>query len=103
MRTGAACRVAAVAVAAACGTWLAGLASTPAVLAAGSPQASADSFPTGVEVVKAIREQMNTNVIYVTSHPDEVAATRDRKDDLVIAKPFNPRALAAAVQTHLAA
>ena len=58
---------------------------------------------TGVEVVKAIREQMDTNVIYVTSHPDEVAATRDNAEDLVIAKPFNPRALAAAVQTHLAA
>ena len=58
---------------------------------------------TGVEVVKAIREQMNASVIYVTSHPDEVAATRDREADLVIAKPFNPRALAAAVQTHLAA
>ena len=58
---------------------------------------------TGVEVVKAIREQMNTNVIYVTSHPDEVAATGGCADDLVIAKPFNPRALAAAVQTHLAA
>ena len=58
---------------------------------------------TGVEVVKAIREQMNTNVIYVTSHPDEVTATRDNAEDLVIAKPFNPRALAAAVQTHLAA
>jgi CheY-like chemotaxis protein/DNA-directed RNA polymerase specialized sigma24 family protein len=58
---------------------------------------------TGVEVVKAIREQMNTNVIYVTSHPEEVAAARDRQSDLVISKPFNPRALAAAVQTHLAA
>ncbi len=58
---------------------------------------------TGVEVVKAIREQMNATVIYVTSHPEEVAATRDCADDLVIAKPFNPRALAVAVQTHLAA
>lgn len=58
---------------------------------------------TGVEVVKAIREQMNTNVIYVTSHPDEVAATCDCADDLVISKPFNPRSLAVAVQTHLAA
>lgn len=58
---------------------------------------------TGVEVVKAIREQMNANVIYVTSHPEEVAATRDYADDLVISKPFNPRALAVAVQTHLAA
>jgi CheY-like chemotaxis protein len=58
---------------------------------------------TGVEVVKAIREHMSANVIYVTSHPDEVAATRDCDDDLVISKPFNPRALAVAVQTHLAA
>ena len=58
---------------------------------------------TGVEVVKAIREQMNANVIYVTGHPDEVAATCDCEADLVIAKPFNPRALAAAVQTRLAA
>jgi CheY-like chemotaxis protein/DNA-directed RNA polymerase specialized sigma24 family protein len=58
---------------------------------------------TGVEVVKAIREQMNANVIYVTSHPEEVAATLDCADDLVISKPFNPRTLAVAVQTHLAA
>lgn len=58
---------------------------------------------TGVEVVKAIRAQMNTNVIYVTSHPDEVVASGDCQSDLVIAKPFNPRTLAAAVQTHLAA
>ncbi len=58
---------------------------------------------TGVEVVKAIRQQLDTNVIYVTSHPDEVAAACDGDNDLVIAKPFNPRALAAAVQTHLAA
>lgn len=58
---------------------------------------------TGVEVVKAIRAQMNANVIYITSHPEEVAATRECEDDLVIAKPFNPRALAAAVQTRLAA
>lgn len=58
---------------------------------------------TGVEVVKAIREKLDTNVIYVTSHPDEVAAACDSDHDLVIAKPFNPRTLAAAVQTHLAA
>lgn len=58
---------------------------------------------TGVAVVKAIREQMPASVIYVTSHPDEAAATRDCEDDLVIAKPFNPHALAAAVQTRLAA
>ena len=57
----------------------------------------------GVDVVKAIREQMDTNVIYVTSHPEAVAATREYEDDLVIAKPFNPRALAQAVQTRLAA
>lgn len=58
---------------------------------------------TGVDVVKAIRAQMDTNVIYVTSHPEAVAATRECEDDLVISKPFNPRALAAAVQTSLAA
>lgn len=58
---------------------------------------------TGVEVVKAIREQLDTSVIYVTSHPEAVAATRDCAEDLVISKPFNPRALARAVQTHLAA
>jgi DNA-binding NarL/FixJ family response regulator len=58
---------------------------------------------TGVDVVKAIRAQMDTNVIYVTSHPEAVAATRDCEDDLVISKPFNPRAIAAAVQTSLAA
>ncbi len=57
----------------------------------------------GVDVVKAIREQMDANVIYVTSHPEVVAAARDCDDDLVISKPFNPRALAAAVQTRLAA
>jgi CheY-like chemotaxis protein/DNA-directed RNA polymerase specialized sigma24 family protein len=58
---------------------------------------------TGVDVVKAIRAQMDANVIYVTSHPEAVAATRECEDDLVISKPFNPRALAAAVQTSLAA
>ncbi len=58
---------------------------------------------TGVEVVKAIREQMDANVIYVTSHPEAVAAMRDSEDDLVISKPFNPRTIAVAVQTHLAA
>jgi CheY-like chemotaxis protein/DNA-directed RNA polymerase specialized sigma24 family protein len=58
---------------------------------------------TGVDVVKAIREQLDTSVIYVTSHPDEVARACDGEQDLVIAKPFNPRALAAAVQTRLAA
>ncbi len=58
---------------------------------------------TGVDVVKAIRAQMTANVIYITSHPAAVTATRDREDDLVISKPFNPRAIAAAVQTSLAA
>ncbi len=58
---------------------------------------------TGVDVVKAIRAQIDTTVIYVTSHPEAVAATRECEDDLVISKPFTPRALAAAVQTQLAA
>jgi CheY-like chemotaxis protein len=57
----------------------------------------------GVDVVKAIRAHMDANVIYVTSHPEMVAATRERENDLVISKPFNPRALAVAVQTQLAA
>jgi CheY-like chemotaxis protein/DNA-directed RNA polymerase specialized sigma24 family protein len=57
----------------------------------------------GVDVVKAIRAQMDANVIYVTSHPEVAAASREREDDLVISKPFNPSALAVAVQTQLAA
>lgn len=57
---------------------------------------------TGVDVVKAIRQCMDANVIYVTAHPEAVAATGDLRD-LVIAKPFNVRAVEAAVQTHLAA
>jgi CheY-like chemotaxis protein len=58
---------------------------------------------TGVEVVKAIRQQMDTNVIYVTSHPDAVTAARDCLEDLVIPKPFKPSTIAAAVQMRIAA
>ncbi|MBI4725314.1 MAG: response regulator [Rhodomicrobium sp.] len=57
---------------------------------------------TGVEVVRAIRESIDTNVIYVTAHPDAVAAARET-GDIVIPKPFNVRTVECAVQTHLAA
>ncbi len=57
---------------------------------------------TGVDVVKAIRENIDANVIYVTAHPEAVAATGERRD-LIIAKPFNPHTLERAVQRHLAA
>jgi len=57
---------------------------------------------TGVEVVKAIRQSMDADVIYVTAHPEAVAAAREERD-MVIAKPFNVRAVERAVQTHLAA
>ena len=57
---------------------------------------------TGVEVVKAIRENLDAGVIYVTAHPDAVDAARE-EGDIVIPKPFNLRAFERAVQTHLAA
>jgi CheY-like chemotaxis protein len=57
---------------------------------------------TGVEVVKAIRENLDAGVIYVTAHPDAVDAARE-KGDIVIPKPFSRRAFERAVQTHLAA
>jgi len=57
---------------------------------------------TGVDVVNAIRKNLDANVIYVTAHPEAVAAAGDRRD-LIITKPFNVRAVEAAVQTHLAA
>ena len=57
---------------------------------------------TGVEVVKAIRESIDANVIYVTAHPEAVAAAAAERD-MVISKPFNVRAVERAVQTHLAA
>jgi CheY-like chemotaxis protein len=57
---------------------------------------------TGVDVVKAIRENMDADVIYVTAHPEAVAA-QGEKGDLIISKPFNSRAVRRAVETHLAA
>ncbi len=57
---------------------------------------------TGVDVVKAIREKINAGVIYVTAHPEAVAAFGDLRD-IIIAKPFNVRTVERAVQTHLAA
>jgi CheY-like chemotaxis protein/DNA-directed RNA polymerase specialized sigma24 family protein len=57
---------------------------------------------TGVEVVKAIRESLAANVIYVTAYPEAVDAAME-KGDIVITKPFNTRAVERAVLTHLAA
>ncbi len=57
---------------------------------------------TGVDVVKAIRENMDANVIYVTAHPEAVAALGEKRD-LIIPKPFNVRAVRHAVEMHLAA
>ncbi len=53
---------------------------------------------TGVDVVKAIRESFDANVIYVTAHPDAVAAAQE-EGDIIIAKPFNVRTVQRAVQT----
>jgi CheY-like chemotaxis protein len=57
---------------------------------------------TGVDVVKAIRESQDANVIYVTAHPEAVAA-RGEERDLIVSKPFSLRAMRQAVETHLAA
>ena len=57
---------------------------------------------TGVDVVKAIREHMDADVIYVTAHPEAVAAEAGKRD-LIVTKPFNIRAVRRAVETHLAA
>lgn len=58
---------------------------------------------TGVDVVRAIREQMEADVIYVTAHPETVVAQRDASSDIVISKPFNARSIERAVQLHMAA
>jgi CheY-like chemotaxis protein len=58
---------------------------------------------TGVDVVKAIRENLDAGVIYVTAHPDAVVDAACEKGDIIIPKPFNRRAFERAVQTHLAA
>ncbi len=57
---------------------------------------------TGVEVVKAIRESIQANVIYVTAHPEAVAAATGARD-MVIAKPFNVLTVQRALQTQIAA
>jgi CheY-like chemotaxis protein len=57
----------------------------------------------GVEVIKAIRKRFDTSVIYVTAHPDAVVARLDTARDIVISKPFSPRTVAHAVESHLAA
>ncbi len=45
---------------------------------------------------------MDANVIYVTAHPEAVAAQGEKRD-LIIPKPFNMRTVRRAVETHLAA
>jgi CheY-like chemotaxis protein/DNA-directed RNA polymerase specialized sigma24 family protein len=57
---------------------------------------------TGVDVVKAIRQTIDASVIYVTAHPEAVAAQGEMRD-LIISKPFSVRAVQCAVETHLAA
>jgi CheY-like chemotaxis protein len=61
------------------------------------------SGESGVEVVKAIRKRFDTRVIYVTAHAEAVVARLDTAGDIVISKPFSPRTVAHAVETHLAA
>jgi CheY-like chemotaxis protein len=56
---------------------------------------------TGVDAVRAIREKMDTGVIYVTAHPDLVVSLRDEASDIVIAKPYSIRSIERAVQTHM--
>ena len=58
---------------------------------------------TGVEVVRAIREQMETKVIYVTAHPEAIRASGNSDCDTVITKPFQVREIERAVKAHLAA
>jgi CheY-like chemotaxis protein len=58
---------------------------------------------TGVDVVRAIREQIDAGVIYVTAHPDVVATQGDASKDIVVSKPFSPRSIEQAVQTYMAA
>ncbi len=57
---------------------------------------------TGVDVVKAIRKNQDANVIYITAHPEAVAAMGEERD-LIVSKPFSLRAVRQAVETHLAA
>lgn len=58
---------------------------------------------TGIDVVNAIREQIHADVIYLTAHPEAVTEQLGTASEVVLAKPFNPRALVAAVQSKLAA
>ncbi|MBT3071350.1 response regulator [Rhodomicrobium sp. Az07] len=58
---------------------------------------------TGIDVVNAIREQIHADVIYITAHPEAVTEQLGAASEVVLAKPFNARALVAAVQSKLAA
>ncbi len=52
----------------------------------------------GVDVVRSIREHIEAQVIYITAHPEAVRAGADAERDLVIAKPFHPRAVERALE-----
>jgi CheY-like chemotaxis protein len=59
---------------------------------------------TGVDVVRAIREQIDAGVIYVTAHPDVIARQGGAsKEDIVVSKPFSAQSIEQAVQTYMAA
>jgi CheY-like chemotaxis protein len=58
---------------------------------------------TGIDVVNAIREQIHADVIYITAHPEAVTEQLGAASEVVLSKPFNARALVAAVQSKLAA
>ncbi|HZV20987.1 MAG TPA: response regulator, partial [Hyphomicrobiales bacterium] len=58
---------------------------------------------TGVDVVKAIRQDIDADVIYVTAFPEKVIVDRENPRDLIIPKPFSVRSVELAVQLYLAA
>jgi CheY-like chemotaxis protein len=58
---------------------------------------------TGIEVVRAIREELDADVIYVTAHPEVVTTQLETSSDMVISKPFNSRSIERALQSLMAA
>jgi CheY-like chemotaxis protein/DNA-directed RNA polymerase specialized sigma24 family protein len=53
---------------------------------------------TGVDVVRCIREKVDAEVIYITAHPESAMAEREDEEDMVIPKPFHPRAIERALE-----
>jgi CheY-like chemotaxis protein/DNA-directed RNA polymerase specialized sigma24 family protein len=53
---------------------------------------------TGVDVVRCIREQHEAEVIYIPAHPESALAERTGDNDMVISKPFHPRAIERALE-----